>query len=358
MKSVVRKTLKSLGVLLFLGLAVVLFNYLRYIVFWLPTESVAFDSEGIDIRGTLIKPADEGVFPAIVILHGSGPESRTGPGYRVIANTLARSGMAVLLYDKRGAGESGGDFESALYQDFVADAVAAVRYLAGRDDIDADNIGLQGNSEGGWFTPEVAYTTGQVAFIFNRVGPPLSWIENVIWEVRSDLLAEGIAETDVEKLTANTRRRWQYYIAAGNDPSLASGDLRDSINAELKQLRETIPGAADALPESLVTYNEATYASYAADFGYDPRPFLEAIDVPMIYTFGETDINVPTTRSVAFLEKFREQYDKDIDIIVFEDVGHPMANWTGLFTAGYLPAFLNLLESWFPEQVSGEPVGE
>jgi len=358
MKFVIRKSLKSLGALLMLGLSVVLFNYLRYIVFWFPTESVTFDSDGVEIRGTLIKPADEGVFPAVVILHGSGPESRDGPSYHVIANTIVRSGMAVLLYDKRGIGESGGDFESALYQDFVADAVSAVRYLAGRDDIDADNIGLQGNSEGGWFTPEVAHTTGQVAFIFNRVGPPLSWVENVIWEVHNDLLADGIAESDVGMLTANTRRRWQYYIAAGSDPSLASGDLRDSINAELKQLRETVPGADDALPESLVAYDEATYASYAADFGYDPRPFLEAIDVPMIYTFGETDINVPTTRSVEFLEKFREEYNKDIDIVVFDDVGHPMANWTGIFTAGYVPAFLDLMESWYPEQVSGKPAGD
>ena len=80
--------------------------------------------------------------------------------YHVMANALVRSGFAVLLYDKPGVGQSGGDFEAALYRDFAADGVAAVRYLGGRDDIDAGRIGLLANSESGWFAPEIAHTTG------------------------------------------------------------------------------------------------------------------------------------------------------------------------------------------------------
>ena len=354
-KSVARKVLKALATLVILGSSVVLFNYLRYIVFWFPTESVAFESDGVEIRGTLVKPSDEGTFPAVVILHGSGPESMREPSYHIIANTIVRSGMAVLLYDKRGVGQSGGDFDSSLYRDFVADAVSAVRYLARRDDIDADNIGLQGNSEGGWLAPEVAYRTGQVAFIFNRAGPPLSWVENVIWEVRNDAIAVGVAEADVGMIEAITRKRWDYYIAAAKDPSLGSGPLRDAISAEMKHVRETVPGARDALPASLAPFDAETYAADATIYSYDPRPFLEAIDIPMMYTFGETDINVPTARSVAYLETFRREFDKDIDIVVFKGVGHPMANWTGILTAGYVPEFLDVLGSWCAEHVSGQP---
>jgi pimeloyl-ACP methyl ester carboxylesterase len=355
---IVKKVGKVLGFVILLVLVVVTFNYLRHFVFWLPTEDVAFESDGVQIRGTLIKPSDDGVHPAVVILHGSGPESRSGPGYRVISNAIARSGLAVLFYDKRGVGESGGDFGSATYADFVADGVAAVRYLASRDDIDADKIGLEGNSEGGWFTPEIAYTSGQVAFIFNRVGPPLSWVENVIWEVRNDFMAAGVAESDVELLEAVTRRRWNYYIAAASDSSLATGTERDAINAELARLRNTVPVASDVLSESLLPYDAAEYASIAADYSYDPRPFLEAIDIPMIYTFGETDINVPTARSVEFLESFRSRYSKNIDIVVYENVGHPMAHWSGAFTGGYVPEFLDLLGDWHREQVSGKPADQ
>ena len=267
MKSMTKTIGRLLGTVLLLALLLFAWNYLRFIVFWAPTEEVAFESEpGITIRGTLIKPADAGVFPAVVLLHGSGPESRSGPAYHVLANIIVRSGVAVLLYDKRGVGESDGDFDSALYSDFITDAVAAVRYLAVRDDIDPQNIGLHGNSESGWLTPEIAHTSGQVAWIFNRVGPPLSWMDNVIWEVRNDLLASGVAESDLEPLLENTRRRWEYYVAAGRDPSLADSPERDAINADLAQLLDATPAARSELPDELAPYDAGAYAGYAADF--------------------------------------------------------------------------------------------
>jgi pimeloyl-ACP methyl ester carboxylesterase len=352
-RSLAPKVIKGLAVLVLLIGALVLYNYLRHVVFWFPTESVAFESsDGVRLVGTLIKPADEGLLPAVVVLHGSGPENINGPSYRVVANTILRSGIAVLLYDKRGVGDSGGDFETALYQDFIADGVAAVRYLASRDDIDAERIGLFGNSESGWFTPEIVHTTGQVAFVFNRAGAPLSWRETVLWEVRNELLAGGVSHDDLGPLLDITMRRWNYYMASAVDPGMAEGPERNAINAELKRLLAEIPAAAAEMRDQLLPYDAETYEAWAADIGYDPRPFLEAIDVPMMYAFGETDVNVPTAESVAFLESFRMHHERDIDIVVFDGVGHPMVHWTGLFTAGYVPEYLELIKTWYPEQAA------
>ena len=303
------------------------------------------------MSGTLVKPSEEGRFPAVIVLHGSGPESLDGPSYKVIATTLVRSGFAVLLYDKRGVGNSGGDFESALYSDFIEDAIAAVRYLRGRHDIDIDRIGLFGNSESGWFTPEIAYRTDNIAFIFNRVGPPLPWIDTVLWEVRNEFLEAGVAESDLDKLLELTDRRWRYYQAAGFDPSIADSLERDAINADLKMLRSTIPLADEVLPEQVQPYEDEFYASFAANSSYDPGPFLRAIDVPMYYAFGETDVNVPTVQSVEFLDVLREKYDKNISYSVFDGIGHALANWTGVLTAGYVPQYLEVVESWTVEQV-------
>ena len=351
MKAIATRIARLIGGLLLLGTVLVAYNYLRHIVYWHPTEEVAFSSaDGTELRGTLIMPSAEGVHPAVVMLHGSGPESRSGPAYHVLSNAIVRSGVGVLFYDKRGVGESDGDFDSATYEDFVADASAAVGLLASRDDIDPAKIGLHGNSEGGWLAPEIAYSTGQVAFIFNRVGPALPWMQNVIWEVRNDLLAAGVAESDVEPLLAITLRRWNYYLAAAEDPTLVDSPERDEINAELKRLIETVPGADSELPDSLAEYDPELYADIAAEVGYDQTPYLEALDIPMIYTFGETDINVPTAESVAYLEAFRKAHGKDIDIVVFEGVGHPMAHWTGMFQGGYIPAFMELLHDWYSAQ--------
>ena len=331
--------------------ALAIFNITRYLVFWSPTEDITFRGGSFEMSGTLVKPSEEGRFPAVIVLHGSGPESLDGPSYKVIATTLVRSGFAVLLYDKRGVGNSGGDFESALYSDFIEDAIAAVRYLRGRHDIDIDRIGLFGNSESGWFTPEIAYRTDNIAFIFNRVGPPLPWIDTVLWEVRNEFLEAGVAESDLDKLLELTDRRWRYYQAAGFDPSIADSLERDAINADLKMLRSTIPLADEVLPEQVQPYEDEFYASFAANSSYDPGPFLRAIDVPMYYAFGETDVNVPTVQSVEFLDVLREKYDKNISYSVFDGVGHALANWTGVLTAGYMPQYLEVVESWTVEQV-------
>ena len=243
MKSALMLVLKAAGVLVLLIAALVGYNYLRHLIYWLPAEEVTFQSEGgVELAGTLLMPEGEAPHAAVVMLHGSGPEGRSGPGYRILSNHIARSGVAVLFYDKRGVGESGGDFSTAQYPDFVDDAVAAVEFLERRDDIDSSRIGLHTNSEGGWFGPEVAVRTGHVSFIFNRVAPPFAWLDNVIWEVRNDALAAGVPESQIDQVLDVRRRSWQYYVDTHADPSLSSGPVRDAINAELKRVvRESGP---------------------------------------------------------------------------------------------------------------------
>ena len=342
---------KLVGGLAFAVVLLVAYNALRHLVFWAPTEEVSFESaDGTVLRGSLIRPSEDGVHAAVVMLHGSGPESRSGPGYRVLTNAIVRAGVAVLFYDKRGTGESGGVFDDASYADFVADGVAAVHFLASLDDIDPDRIGLHGNSEGSWFAPEIAHTTGQVAFIFNRVGPPMRWMDTVIWEVRNDALAAGVAESDLKPILDVTMRRWNYYVDTAREPALTDGPERDAINAELRRLIDSVPNADSQLPEALVPYDAQRYAEIAAQVGYDQTPFLEALDIPMIFTFGDVDINIPTAESVAYLKAFRERHGKDIDIVVFEGVGHPMAHWTGLFYGGYLPGLMALMDDWYSDK--------
>jgi pimeloyl-ACP methyl ester carboxylesterase len=116
-------------------------------------------------------------------------------------------------------------------------------------------------------------------------------------------------------------------------------------------LRDTVPLADEVLSEQLRPYDWKFYSTFAIDSLYDPRPYLEVIDVPMYYVFGETDVNVPTEQSVAFLEEFREEHDKDISYVVLDGVGHSLMHWTGALTGGYLPKYLEIVESWTVEQV-------
>ena len=111
---------------------------------------------------------------------------------RIYGNAFLRSGIAVLTYDKRGVGGSGGTYGRNLYRDFIEDGISAVRYLQSRSDVAAGSIGLFGSSESGWFSPEIALRAGDVAYIINRVAPALPWIETNLWETRHELLKAGL----------------------------------------------------------------------------------------------------------------------------------------------------------------------
>jgi pimeloyl-ACP methyl ester carboxylesterase len=123
-----------------------------------PTDTdITIPASGFSLAGTLtLPPAAAGRLrhPAIVLLGGSGQIGRDGTvaGISVfaqLAGGLANRGFAVVRYDKRGVGQSGGRAETVTLEDYADDAIAAVRWLASRKDIDSHRITLVGHSEGG-----------------------------------------------------------------------------------------------------------------------------------------------------------------------------------------------------------------
>ena len=348
----IARSLRILGLVFALVLLLVAYNVVRHLVFWGATETVTFYSGDISLVGTFAKPDGDGPFPAVVVLLGSGTETRSGPAYRINAANMLRHGFAVLIFDKRGSGDSGGIFETATFAEFADDAKAAVHYLAGRKDINENKIGLFANSESGWYSAQVAAETQQVAFIINRVGPPLPWLDTVTWEVRNELTDKGIAEPDIETLLAAAERRWRFYAKVGNDPSLFDDPEREMINAELLHLRRSVPLADEVLPEKVRDYDADFYRSYAIDATYDPDFYLRQIDIPLLYIFGGRDVNVPTEKSVVYLETLKSDYSGTIDIKVYRQLGHSLATWNGVFHAGYPPDYLSYVGTWARSHVA------
>ncbi|MCM3710636.1 alpha/beta hydrolase [Sporosarcina luteola] len=110
------------------------------------------------LKGTLtLPPIKEGLLPAILILAGSGKLNRDANAekgkfqfnlYRDLAEHLPTLGFATLRYDKRGVGESEGNFERTGLWDAVTDAANALEFLASHPDIDPHRLIVIGHSEG------------------------------------------------------------------------------------------------------------------------------------------------------------------------------------------------------------------
>jgi hypothetical protein len=128
------------------------------------------------LSGTLTQPTGDGPFPAIVLVSGTGHNTRDEDvwGHKVflvLADALNRKGFAVLRYDKRGVGGSSGNYDPATTADFASDAGAAVAWLKTQAQIDASRIGVLGHSEGGIIAPAVAAEDKSVAFVIMIAGP-------------------------------------------------------------------------------------------------------------------------------------------------------------------------------------------
>jgi pimeloyl-ACP methyl ester carboxylesterase len=304
-------------------------------------ENVTIQSGDVTLRGWFVKPEGTGPHPAVIILHGSGPGTGDGAPVRIQINAFLRSGVSVLTYDKRGVGGSGGKFVRTGYQDFIEDGISAVRYLKSRSDVADGGIGLVGNSEGGWFTPEIAHRTGDVSFIINRAGPPLPWIETNLWETRHELINEGV---DGEALDENIRLRdmvWHFLVEVDADPALAGGEKWQRIDTELADFHRS----HGTYIKKLWDYDSVLYRSLAAYIGYDPQPYIEQLSIPMLYIFAENDEAVPTAEAVAYLQTLPTQEGREIEIRVIPGVKHDMLSAAALLS-GSDPAFIDVIGPW------------
>ena len=137
-----------------------------------------------DVAATLTLPPGSGPFPAVAMVHGSGPHGREE--FQVFGADRALLGVAVLADDKRGIGQSRGTYpgEAATPRtiDVLAkDAQAEVRYLASLPQVDATRVGLLGDSQAGWIIALAAARERAVRWAVPLVGPTVSVDESDGW---------------------------------------------------------------------------------------------------------------------------------------------------------------------------------
>ena len=139
-----------------------------------PAVTFYNSEDSLRLGGMLVLPQGRGPFPAMVWVTGSDPDSRLAWAYE--ARLLAEKGVASLLYDKRGVGESSGaSHDLASWDDLAGDVAGAVGYLRSRSDvIDAARIGLVGQSQGTWIIAKVAARDPRVRMLVNISGSGIS----------------------------------------------------------------------------------------------------------------------------------------------------------------------------------------
>ncbi|MDX1675720.1 MAG: CocE/NonD family hydrolase, partial [Longimicrobiales bacterium] len=199
-------------------------------------EEVRFSADGLSLAGqwfTPREPGSAGPLPAAVLIRGSGPSHRGSVWTETLAGVLVAEGVGVLVPDKRGSGASEGDWRAASFSALADDALAGVRYLTGRPDVDAARVGLMGLSQGGMVAPVAASRTDSVAFVVNVVGSAVPLLESVRFEMLHTFREEGLEGERLETAMAlvdtavghiRGRISWDDYEAALHGARPVLGD--------------------------------------------------------------------------------------------------------------------------------------
>ncbi len=209
---------------------------------------------GVD-AATLKLPPGPGPFPAAVMVHGSGPQSREE--FQAFGAYLASIGVAVLADDKRGVGQSGGRYPGEAATDstldvLARDAQAETRFAARVAGIDAQRVGLFGDSQAGWIIALAAARERAVGWAVPLVGPTAT-----------------VGETDL------------WGSLAGKSQGTPSGSHAEM----LAQVRAQGPA------------------------GFDPRPSLAKLSIPVFWVYADDDRNVPTELCVDRLQALKAGHD-------------------------------------------------
>lgn len=314
------------------------------------TEEVSFDSGDLTLRGTLYIPRGGGPHPAVILVHGSGRQTRRE--YVFYARAYASRGVAALAYDKRGSGASGGNVTTATYEQLAADAASGLALLRRRPDIDGERVGIWGMSEGEWVGPLAAIQTDP-AFLVLVSPSAMTPSRQVQHETGAGVRRAGFPADDA-------RRAREVYGRIADFQR--TGEGRDELNRELQLVaQEAWFGVARYLEESVPEYDRVEalewFPAWRARMDFDALPMIARIRCPVLAQTGGDD---PKNDGAAALDRIEAALAAGSNTAftgrVYPEAGHGIIEWRlplGLPPPWFADGYLETQLAWVARQVSG-----
>lgn len=270
-------------------------------------------ADGTQIAGTLTLPEFGGQVAGMVLVRGRGCASRVNGRARF----FARYGIAVLTYDKRGAGQSQGNCETFTLDDLTNDAIAAFEHLSGHPRVDARKVGFFGESAGAWTIQAATERQRQdpeaqeAAFLITWIGPSTSIIQQQVSSAATYGAAIGLSQERQEILAEVSR------IIV--DRSLSDDAAFAKLDAIRRSAEEEGWLGQGFGPDDIPRTRADMAKLWLRRFQYDPAPFLKELgDLPYLSVLGAKDPIVPVEENVKGLTGT----GSDVEVVVLPQSGH------------------------------------
>jgi len=328
-------------------------------------EEIQVRNGDVTLAGTLSLPPKGGPFAAAILLTGSGAQNRDEElfGFRpfkILADHLTRNGYAVLRCDDRGVGGSTGKMSTSTAVDFTQDALAMVRFLQARSDINISRIGFIGHSEGAGVAAMSAARTPDVAFVILLAGPALPGDTIILSQIATLGRLQGESEADIGRGLALQRR-----VFATVREQKGWDELRALLLDEIHRGVDRLPaGQKAAITDSLLAARvdiqiEAVRTPWFAFFiSHDPAQDLAAVRCPLFALFGELDQQVsPSLHMQPMSSALSKGGNPDVTLFTVPGVNHLFqkavtgspAEYAGL-EKEFAPGVLDRLTAWLKKR--------
>lgn len=267
---------------------------------------------------------------------------------------FSEQGIACLTYDKRGVGESTGDFRKVSFPTLVGDGLAAVSFLKARADIDARQIGVWGLSQGGWLGPLAASQSKDIAFVIAVSGPGVSPGEQMVFYYANQLREQGLPEPQVAE-ASNLRRQVWHYLSTSDGYDAANLALqRDQSQPWFAKLQEQQDGLFHRSPVSSILKDSSIREQvwFREEMNYDPRIALRKLTVPALFLFGDQDRLVPVETSIDIIRRtLTESGHRDFTIKNFPGADHGIRLESADGRRQFAPGYLQTMSDWVHSKV-------
>ncbi|NML38147.1 alpha/beta fold hydrolase [Chitinophaga sp. G-6-1-13] len=330
-------------------------------------EEVTFENRhaGVSLSGTLSLPTGKGPFPAVVLIPGSGPSDRnetifTHKVFLVLADYLTRAGIAVLRADDRGVGKSTGNYESATNEDFAEDALAGVRYLQSRKEVNPRAIGLIGHSLGGEIAPITA-ASPDVAYAVLMAGSA----SDMATAYNESITAVGKGSgASAAAIKVNVRLMDKVLEVIGAEPndSIAKIKLAAALLPFDKEVAQLSARDREIMELTQPLHAEEFYPFLSgprrADFFRNQAAILQKVKCPVLAINGSKDVQVLPAQLPRIEKALRDGGNKQVTIKLFPGKNHLFQNAKSGLLAEYpdieqtiAPDVLAYMAAWIKHRV-------
>jgi len=318
-------------------------------------EDVSYSNPeaNITICGTLSKPKGTGKYPAVLLITGSGPNTRDEHifGHKVflvLSDYLTRQGFAVLRVDDRGVGESTGVFSSASINDLASDVRAGINYLKTRNDISQNKVGVIGHSLGCEIAMAAAAKTVNIDFVISMSGSGIPLSETIYDQCEAAYSQMGASKEGVdlnrrilesvfmliksEKDNSKAKTKIAEGIAKYND-QVAKLSLKDKKILELRS------------PLKASSFYEFLSPAMRVDLFLDPKKDITRVECPVLAINGSKDVQVIPTNLKIIEKCLKQAKNKNFTIKEFEGKNHLFQTCQ----TGSIEEYTNIEETISPE---------